>query len=108
MWPLTFGPQCLAPLLTSLQHQSQFQGVAQVGVVTSNGEPSDDDDNSSKKKHNIRMPHILLIEKLYHEKRGKPSLIKNIGEFPTGGIKILISGNGPLGSRVVTTFVHSS
>jgi hypothetical protein len=54
------------------------------------------------------MPHILLIKKIYHEKKGKPSLIINIGELPIGGIKVLTSGNDPLRGWVVSTFVHLS
>jgi hypothetical protein len=47
-----------------------------------------------KKKHKPRMLQILPIRKLYHEWRGKPSPIGNVGRPPTSGWAILISNNG--------------
>lgn len=54
------------------------------------------------------MPQIIPIEKLYHEQRGKPSLIRNLGRLPINGQIVPIDkrggkpfnggGNGPLGS----------
>jgi hypothetical protein len=45
------------------------------------------------------MPQIVLIEKLYHEQRGKPSSIGNAGGSPTGGWVVPINngGNGLFG-----------
>jgi hypothetical protein len=59
--------------------------MAQAGIVTDYGEPLDEDNDSSERKHNPRMPRIVLIRKSCHERRGRPSLIRDVGGFPTSG-----------------------
>ncbi len=38
-----------------------------------------------ERKHNLTMPRIVPTKKLFHEWKGKPYLIKDIGRLPTDG-----------------------
>jgi hypothetical protein len=59
-------------------------GIAQIGIVIDRGEPSDDNDEYSKRKHNPRMLQIIPTKKLYHEQKGQPPSIGDVGGFPIG------------------------
>ncbi len=88
MWPSMSNP--LANLVTP---QSQFWELHKLGL-TNRGEPLDEDDEYSKKKHNSRMPQIIPTKKLYHEQRGQPSPIGDVGGFPTGRWIVPMSNDG--------------
>jgi len=63
-------------------------------IVTNRGEPSNEDENYSERNHNPRMSQIIPIRKLYHERRGKPSSIKDSSKPPTSGQAIPINNDG--------------
>jgi hypothetical protein len=46
----------------------------------------------SERKHNLKVPRIVPIEKSFHEQRGKPTLIRDVGGFSTDG-RIVPSNN---------------
>jgi hypothetical protein len=73
------------PLTNLIAPPRSILGVAQIGIVMDYGEPLDEDNDSSKRKHNLRMPRIILIGKPYHEQKGKPSLIGDVGGLLTHG-----------------------
>jgi hypothetical protein len=62
-------------------------------------EPSNEDENYFERKHNPRMSQIIPIEKWYHQRKGKPSPIRDVGRPPTGGQDAPINndGGGPFG-----------
>ncbi len=95
----TMWPPKSDPLTNPTTPPKLVLGIAQIGIVTDQGELLEDDDYF-KRKHNPRMPLIILTRKSYHEWRGKPSLIGDVGRPPTGGRAIPINngGGGPFGS----------
>jgi hypothetical protein len=89
IWPLMSDP------LTNLTAPPKLiLGVTQVGIVIDCGEPLDEENDSSKRKHNLRMPRIVLTKKPYHERRGKPSPIKDVGGLFTCGWNVPTSNSG--------------
>jgi hypothetical protein len=68
--------------------------IAQAKIVTDHKEPLDEDEDYSERKHNPRMPRIIPIEKLYHDQKGRPSSIGNVGRESISGRTIPINNNG--------------
>jgi hypothetical protein len=81
----TMWPPMSNPLTNLTTPPRSILRVAQVGIVIDYGEPLDEDNDSSKRKHNLRMPRIILIGKPYHERKGKPSPIGDVGGLFTHG-----------------------
>ncbi len=102
MWPL-MSNHLVNPIATL----KPILKIAQTGIVINREEPLNEDDDYSERKHNLIMPQIVHIKKLYHEQNGKPSLIRDVGRPPTsgqtvptskgGGTPFIGGGNGPLG-----------
>jgi hypothetical protein len=69
-------------------------GVSQVGIVTDCGELLDEDNDSSERKHNLRMPKIVPIRILCHERKGKPSPIGHVNGLPTNGQNVPTNNDG--------------
>jgi hypothetical protein len=88
MWPPMFNP-----LTNPIAPPKPILKIAQARIVINHGKPSDEDDDYSERKHNSRMPQIISIKKLYHGRRGKPSMIINLGRLPTSG-QIVPTGKG--------------
>jgi hypothetical protein len=55
--------------------------------------PLDENEDYSERKHNPRMPRIIPTKKPYHDWRGKPSPIGDVGRSFTGG-QIVPINNG--------------
>jgi hypothetical protein len=55
--------------------------ITQARIITNHREPSNEDKNYFERKHNPKMPQIGPTRKLYHEQKGKPSLIRDVGRL---------------------------
>jgi hypothetical protein len=68
-------------------------------IVIDRREASNEDENNFERKHNPMMSQIIPIEKWYHQQKGKPSPIGDVGRPPNGGQDVLINngGSGPFG-----------
>ncbi len=53
----------------------------------------DVDDDYLERKHNPKLSRIIPTRKLYHEQKGRPSPIGNVGGLATNGWAIPISNN---------------
>jgi hypothetical protein len=82
------------PLPNPLSPQKSFSGITQARIVIDRGEPSYEDKDYFKRKHNPMMPRINPIKKLYHEYKGRPSLIGDASRSPTSGQVVPISNSG--------------
>ncbi len=101
MWPPMFNP------LTNLTAPPKLiLKITQARIVTNHRELLDEDEDYSKRKHNSKMPWIVPLEKLYHERRGRPSLVGNASRSLINGWVVPINNgdggpfdrgrNGPL------------
>lgn len=82
---LTMWSPMSNPLTNLIAPPRSILRVTQVGIIIDYGEPLDEDNDSSKRKHNLRMPRIILIGKPYHERKGKPSPVGDVGGLLTHG-----------------------
>jgi hypothetical protein len=89
MWPPMSNP-----LVNPTSSPKPISIIIQVGIVTNHIEPLDEDKDYSKRKHNPKMPQTIPIEKSYHDRKGRPSLIGDVGRLLTGGWTIPTSNNG--------------
>jgi hypothetical protein len=93
-WPPMFNPLTnpIAPLQPILE-------IAQTRVVIDHKEPLNEGKESFERKHNPKMLQIIPTKKMYHEQKGKPSLIGNANGMPIEGQVVLFSkgGGGPSG-----------
>jgi len=68
-------------------------------IVIDCREVSNEDDFFFERKHNPMMSRIIPIEKWYHQRKGKPSPIGDVGRPPNGRQDVPINngGDGPFG-----------
>ncbi len=70
-------------------------GIIQVGIVKNCKKTLDEDKDYFKRKHNLGMPWIIPTTKLYHDQKGRPSMIGNASRLFIDGRTIFINnGNG--------------
>ncbi len=89
MWPPMFNP-----LINPMASLKPISKIAQARIVTNHTEPLDEDEDYSERKHNPKMPQIIPTEKLYHDRKGKPSLNGDAGRESISGQTIPINNNG--------------
>jgi hypothetical protein len=73
------------PLINPMISPKPIPKIVQVGIVTNHGEPLDEDEDYSDKKHIFRMSQIIPTKKLYHDQRGGPFPIGDVGRLLTNG-----------------------
>jgi hypothetical protein len=89
MWPPISNP--LTNPMTSLKLVSI---IAQVGIIKDCGEPLDEEMDYLKKKHNPKMPQFVPAKKSYHDWRGRPSPVGDVGRPLISGRIIPIGNDG--------------
>ncbi len=90
MWPPMSNP-----LVNPTSSPKPISIIIQVGIVTNHKEPLDEDKDHSKRQHNPKMPQIIPTKKLYHDQKGRPSPIGDVGRLLMGGWTVLINnGSG--------------
>jgi hypothetical protein len=83
------------PLVNPTSSPKPISIIIQVGIVTNHKEPLDEDKDHSKRQHNPKMPQIIPTKKLYHDQKGRPSPIGDVGRLLMGGWTVLINnGSG--------------
>ncbi len=73
------------PLTIPTTSQKPVLKIIYIKIVIDHMEPLDEDKDYSERKHNLRVPWIVLIGKLYHDWKGKPSPIGDVNESIIGG-----------------------
>ncbi len=76
MWPPMSNP-----LVDPTPPPKLISKITQIRIITNHREPSNEDKDYSKRKHNPKMPQIVPTKNLYHEQKGKPSLIRDVGRL---------------------------
>ncbi len=96
----TMWPPMSNPLTNPTTPSKSVSRIAQTRLVIDRKEPLDEEKNYSKRKHNPRIPQIIPIRKPYHERKGKPSPIRDACRLLISrwGVPINNDGDGPFNS----------